>query len=156
MGVNEPKAFSGLPATASLTFYSGECHHMRSGFIALVIACGLSAAALAAELQPQSIAFLVELGIDPKSPKVTGIINDQVRDKNLNSLAAIRDRDGVQRFIATRNFVHAYVKDMKTPFPPSHLYSNLYLTPEEVTTMRKLQCDAEKALPQKPTFSFCP
>jgi hypothetical protein len=129
---------------------------MRSGFIALIFASALSATALAAELQPQSIAFLVELGIDPKSPQVTGTVNDQVGDKSLNSLAAIRDRDGVQRFIATRNFARAYLKDMKTPFPPSHLYSTLYLKPDEVTQMRKLQCDAEKALPQKPTFSFCP
>jgi hypothetical protein len=88
--------------------------------------------ASAAELQGKSIAFLKELGIDPASPQITGIVNDQVGPYSLDVIAAKRDEDGVQRFVATRNFFHAFVKDSRTKYPPAHLYQTLYLTSDEV------------------------
>lgn len=134
---------------------------MRSGFIALIFAFGLSAAASAAELQPKSIAFLIELGFDPKSPKITDIVNDQVGERNLDNMAAERDKDGVKRFIATRNFVRQYRKNTKTPFPSREFYETRYLTAEEVTFVSaeilRQECAAEKASPQtKPAIRLRP
>ena len=104
---------------------------MRSVFIALIFTFGLSAAGSTAELQPKSIAFLKELGINPSSAEVTTIIDDQVGEYSLDALAARRNEDGVKSFIATRNFIRQYRKNTKTPQPSIDLYQIRYLTAEE-------------------------
>ncbi|MDE2264804.1 MAG: hypothetical protein KGL29_02800, partial [Alphaproteobacteria bacterium] len=66
-----------------------------------------------ADVTPATAAFLKEIGIDPASPDVTLAADDVVSNKDiqnvsLNSLAAMRDQEGVKRFIATRAFIHRY------------------------------------------------
>lgn len=134
---------------------------MRNGFIALVLAFGLSTAAMAAELQPKTVAYLIELGFDPKSPTVTDIAGDVVKDQSLDTLAADRDRQGTRRFIATRNFVRKYRKNTATPFPPRELYNTSFLTSEEVKFVSaeivRQRCAAEKASGAKPNpYMPCP
>jgi len=92
----------------------------------------LSAASLAAELQPKSAAFLVEIGYDPKSPMITQIVGDKIGNVTLDSLAAKRDRTMVKRFIVTRNFARQYRANANLPFPSPLDYSDDYFTPEEV------------------------
>lgn len=87
--------------------------------------------AWAGELQGKSIAFLKELGLDPASREITGIINDQVASYSLDALAAKRNEDGVKAFIATRNFIRKYQQNTKTPFPPGDLYVIRFLKPDE-------------------------
>ena len=43
---------------------------MQRTVMALIFTIGLSAAGLAAELQPDTIAYLVKIGFDPKSPMI--------------------------------------------------------------------------------------
>ena len=99
--------------------------------------------ALGGKLQPVSAAFLRELGIDPEAEEVTTILNDQVGTwsygfpYSLDSLAALRDENGVQQFIATRNFARKYLKDPKTKFPPSEVYQTEFLTEDEVQFILK-------------------
>ena len=94
--------------------------------------------ALGGKLQPASAAFLRELGIDPESEQITNILDDQMGawsigfPYSLDSLAAMRDENGVQQFIATRNFVRKYMKDPKTPFPPHEFYQTEFLKEDEV------------------------
>lgn len=94
--------------------------------------------ALGGKLQPKAAAYLRERGIDPESEQITLIQNDQVGmwsdgvPYSLDLLALYRDKMGVQRFIATRNFVRKYMKDPKTPFPPSNVYHTSFLKEIEV------------------------
>lgn len=89
------------------------------------------AAASAGELQGKSIDFLKELGLDPASSEIVGIVDDQVGKYSLDALAAKRDEDGVKAFIATRNFIRTYQQNTATPFPPIDLYVIRYLKPDE-------------------------
>jgi hypothetical protein len=124
---------------------------MRQALMVLVAMFVLHEATNAAELQPKSVAFLIELGLDPKSPTITQIIADKVGERTLDTLAAIRDRDGVVRFVATRNFIRQYRANTRTPFPPTHLYNAQYLTPEEVkfvsAEIQRQECAATKTPP---------
>jgi hypothetical protein len=94
--------------------------------------------ALGGKLQPASAAFLQELGIDPVAEEITAILNDQMGTwsygfpYSLDSLAAMRDENGVMQFIATRNFARKYLKDPKTKFPPREVYETKYLKEDEV------------------------
>jgi hypothetical protein len=106
------------------------------------------ATASAAELQGKSIAFLKELGLDPASKQITGIINERVASYSLDALAAKRDEDGVKAFIATRNFIRKYQQNTKTPFPPDDLYVIRYLKPEEAQFI-SAQLIKERAQPKK-------
>ena len=100
------------------------------------------------DLQGKNIAFLKELGLDPASKEVTGIIDDQVATYSLDALAAKRDEDGVKAFIATRNFIRKYQQNTKTPFPPADLYLIRYLKPEEAQFI-SAQLIKERAQPKK-------
>jgi len=94
--------------------------------------------ALGGKLQPASAAFLQELGIDREAEEITAILNDQVGTwsygfpYSLDSLAAMRDENGVLQFIATRNFARKYLKDPKTKFPPRDVYQTGFLKEDEV------------------------
>lgn len=90
-----------------------------------------AAAASAGELQGKSIDFLKELGLDPASNEIVGIVDDQVGKYSLDALAAKRDENGVTAFIATRNFIRTYQQNTATPFPPDDLYVIRFLKPEE-------------------------
>ena len=101
--------------------------------------------ALGGKLQPASAAFLRELGFDLESEQVTAILNDQVGKLSdgvpysLDTLAAVRDKMGVRRFIVTRNFARKFMKDPKTPFPPRDTYEPECLKDDEVDFMLKQQ-----------------
>src|SRR3979409_428560 len=79
----------------------------RCFFFALLLAG--STAASAGERQPKTVAFLQEIGIDPKSEEIVSIIDDQRglmpdgRPFSLDALATSRSENGVRYFIATRN-----------------------------------------------------
>lgn len=94
--------------------------------------------ALGGKLQPASVAFLQELGIDPESEEVTIILNDQVGEwsagvpYSLDTLAATRNEVAIRSFIVTRNWVRKYMKDTKTKFPPREVYQVDYLTDAEI------------------------
>ncbi len=106
----------------------------------IVMALLLSAApagAWAADLAPQTAAFLREIGIDPASAKVTAIADDKVGTYSLADLASRRNEDGVKAFIATRNFIHAFMRDPKTDFPDDDLYVIRYLTDDEKASVAK-------------------
>lgn len=77
--------------------------------------------------------FLREIGVDPTSADVTSIAKDDASGINLNSLAANHDAQGVKRFIATRAFLHKFLINSNTPFPPPDLYDVQYLTKVEQT-----------------------
>ena len=87
--------------------------------------------AAAVELQPKSVAFLKEIKINPSSPDVTAVVNDEVGKYSLDAIASKRSEDGVRAFIATRNFVRKYRQNTRTPFPKTDLYVIYYLTDEE-------------------------
>ena len=99
--------------------------------------------ALGGKLQPKAAAYLRERGIDPESEQITLIQNDQAGmwsagvPYSLDTLALVRDKMGVQRFIATRNFVRKYMKDPKTPFPPGNVYQTSFLKENEVEFILK-------------------
>lgn len=100
--------------------------------ILLVMVCwSLWAGPAFAGLTPEASAFLQELGVDATSPEVVAVADDNIDGKTLAKIAAKRDAMGVKRFIATRNFAHAFQKDPKTPFPPDDLYDIYYLSKEE-------------------------
>jgi len=111
-------------------------------FFVFVLLLAGSTAALAGELQPKTVAYLQEIGIDPKSEQITVIIDDQAglspngRPFNLDMLAALRSENGVRYFIATRNFIRKYQQNTKTPFPPNEVYQVRYLKPEEIRFIR--------------------
>jgi hypothetical protein len=105
---------------------------------ALFVALALLAAVSAKALNPATEAFLTEIKIDPKSADVQAIAGDVVitedgTEVSLDSLAAVRDIAGTQRFVATRKFVKAYMKNTKTPFPDRKVYDTAYLNEDEVT-----------------------
>ncbi len=101
-----------------------------------------STVASAAELQPKTVAFLAELGINPRSEEIASIIGDQGglmpdgRPFSLDALATLRSENGVRHFIATRNFIRRYQQNIKTPFPPNDVYQVRYLQPAEVQFVR--------------------
>jgi hypothetical protein len=121
---------------------------MQRTVMALTFTIGLSAAGLAAELQQRTIAYLVEIGFDPKSSMITQIIGDKVGNTTLDSLAGDRDRSEVKRFIVTRNFVRQYKVNPDLPFPSPLDYNDKYFTSEEVDFFlardTKRRCAAEK------------
>jgi hypothetical protein len=84
-----------------------------------------------AGLGPGAIAFLQELGVDASSPEVVAVADDNIDGKTLDKIAAKRNEGGGKRFIATRNFAQAFLKDPKTPFPPDDVYHISYLGKEE-------------------------
>ena len=88
--------------------------------------------ALAGGLQPNTVAFLQELGFDPASKQIALIADDQVGEYSLDALAAVRDHNGTKAFIAMRNFVREYLENSKTPFPPPTLYWTQFLKDKEV------------------------
>ena len=124
---------------------------MRRTVMALTFTIGLSAAGLAAELQPDTIAYLVKIGFDPKSPTITQIIGDKVGNITLDSLAGDHDRSEVRRFIITRNFVRQSKVNPDLPFPSPLDYNDRYFSSEEVdfflardAERLKRRCAAEK------------
>ena len=125
-----------------------KVHIVQRTVMALTFTIGLSAAGLAAELQQDTIAYLVKIGFDPKSPMITQIIGDKVGNTTLDSLVADRDRSEVKRFIVTRNFVRQYKANADLPFPSPLDYNDKYFTDEEVDFFlardTKRRCAAEK------------
>ena len=128
---------------------------MRTIIVSLLF--GGAAVVAAAALSPKALDYLRELGIDPGSAEITGIIDDQIgrgadgKPFNLDTFAIRRSESGVRNFIATRNFIRKFQKDSKTPFPPNDVYQTRYLTPEELQFIRtalggKLQPKAEAFL----------
>ncbi|MBI5247845.1 MAG: hypothetical protein HY923_11770 [Elusimicrobia bacterium] len=100
-------------------------------------ALALFAAASASALSPETETFLKGLKIDPQSADIQAIAadvvaNDEGEEVSLDTLAAKRDEMGVKRFVATRKFVKAYMKNTKTPFPERKLYEISFLKPNEV------------------------
>jgi len=100
-------------------------------FLAATLGLMTISVSIGAGLQPTTAAFLQELGINPNSPEVTAVANDQADKYSLDSLAAKRDEDGVKRFIATRNFIRKFHQNPKTPQPPADLYNMYMLTTAE-------------------------
>ena len=105
----------------------------RLVLVVLALFCAVSASAL----KPKTVAFLKELGYDAKSAQIKAIAGDSVttdkgKVKSLDTLAAKRDEEGVKRFIVTRTFVKAYMKDTKTKFPDREYYETSYLKEDEV------------------------
>ena len=139
-------------------------HIMQRTVMALIFTIGLSAAGLAAELQQKTIAFLLEIGFDPKSPMIMQIVGDKVGNTTLDSLAGDRDRSEVRRFIITRNFIRQFKVNPDLPFPSPLDYNDEYFTSEEVdfflakdTERRKRRCAAEKIPSGKiPSGTFLP
>ncbi len=89
-----------------------------------------------AELSPKAVEFLQEISIDPGSEHVKAISEDkiQMRDgeiASLDELARKKLKHAVIRFIATRTFVHAYMRDTNTRLPPTDDYDAAFLTSEE-------------------------
>ena len=128
---------------------------MRTLIVSLLF--GGATVIAAAALSPKAVDYLRELGIDPASEQVTGIMDDQIgrgadgKPFNLGTFATRRSESGVRNFIATRNFIRKYLLDTKTPFPPNEVYQVRYLKPEELQFIRtalggKLQPIAEAFL----------
>lgn len=98
----------------------------------------LAATSASAALSPATEAFLQEIGYNVQSPEIALIADDTITTKSglvvtLNTLAAKRDEVGVRRFVVTRNFVKAYMKDTQTPFPDREFYYTTYLKSNEVS-----------------------
>lgn len=110
-------------------------------FVPLVMLVAASASAM----NPATEAFLRELKIDPQSAQVRAVAADVIKsdsgeDISLDSLAAKRDEPSVRRFITTRNFVKAYLKNPKTPWPAADKYDLTYFSANEVDSiLSKLQ-----------------
>ncbi|MBI2813445.1 MAG: hypothetical protein HYX71_04120 [Opitutae bacterium] len=113
---------------------------MRHVFATVLLASAVVVSA--APLSPKALDYLKELGIDPDSAEVTGVLDDQInrggdgKPFNLEAFATRRSESGVRNFIATRNFVRKFQKDPKTPFPSNDVYQMRYVTPEEVQFIR--------------------
>lgn len=96
------------------------------------------------ELQPQTTAFLRELGLDPASKQIARIIDDRVGEYSLDALAAKRDQRGVKVFIVMHNFVRDFRQDAKTPFPPPENYWDYFMKPEEIDFFLERQAKESK------------
>jgi hypothetical protein len=112
---------------------------MRFPLVALLFA-GVLIGPAHARLSASAAAFLNEIGVDPASADVKlvsndVVSNDDVQGVSLTSLAAKRDEEGVKRFIATRVFIHKYMKDTNTQEPSAALYDTQYLTKSEQNFM---------------------
>jgi hypothetical protein len=108
---------------------------MRTLFCILVCTL-ISATSVAAELSQNAIEFLKEVGIDPGSERVRSILGDIVQTRSgeiasVEELAKKRNKAALLRFICTRNFVQAYVRDGNTRLPATEDYEPLFLTKEE-------------------------
>jgi hypothetical protein len=108
---------------------------MRTLFCILVCTL-ISATSVAAELSQNAIEFLKEVGIDPGSERVRSILGDIVQTRSgeiasVEELAKKRNKAALLRFISTRNFVQAYVRDGNTRLPATEDYEPLFLTKEE-------------------------
>lgn len=103
------------------------------------------AAASASAMTPETEAYLRKIGLDPQSAQVRGIASDAVKSESgtvitLDSLAAETEKTAVLRFVTTRNFVKAYLKNPKTPWPPADKYDLTYFSAAEVDQiLNKLQ-----------------
>jgi len=89
-----------------------------------------------AELSSNAVEFLEKIGVDPDSENVKAIAEDkiQMRDgeiASLDELARKKLKKAIMRFIATRTFVHAYIRDTNTRLPPTDDYEAAFLTSEE-------------------------
>jgi hypothetical protein len=84
-----------------------------------------------AALAHSTVEFLQKLNISANSADVVAVADDSVNGVTLDSLAADGDRTGAKRFIATRAFIHKYLKDPSTAFPSTELYDVAYLTKTE-------------------------
>jgi hypothetical protein len=105
---------------------------------ALFVAFALFAATSASALEPATAAYLTKQGYDPQSEEITRISQDVITAKDgtaysLDTLAADGDKTGTRAFVTTRNFIKAYMKDTKTPFPKREVYQTVYLKPNEVS-----------------------
>ncbi len=105
------------------------------------LAALLMAPPAAAELSPKAVEFLKAIGLDPESAPVKAIADDVVPDRqgkpvNLEELARRKNAFGIRRFIATRNFLHAYQADPNTRIPLADDYEPSFLTVEEKAIVR--------------------
>jgi len=94
-----------------------------------------------AELSSEATTFLKEIGLDPASPRVKAVAEDSVPGPhgnpiNLEELARRKDAFAVRRFIATRNFLHAYEADPNTRIPSADDYESSYLSAAERALVR--------------------
>jgi hypothetical protein len=110
-------------------------------FVLICLATSLAAVPAAAELSPKAIEFLKEIGVDPESAPVKAVAEDVVPDRhgkpvNLDELAQHKNAFGIRRFIATRNFLHAYQADPNTRIPRADDYEASFLTTEEKAIVR--------------------
>lgn len=108
---------------------------MRIVFGILLIAL-TSATSASAELSQKAVEFLKEIGVDAESDRVRSILNDAIqihKEKvvSVEELAKNRNKTALLRFISTRNFVQAYVRDMNTRLPATDDYDASFLTLEE-------------------------
>jgi hypothetical protein len=117
-----------------------ECSERRSTLMRTlfcIFVCALiSASSAAAELSRSATEFMKEIGVDPASEKVRSLLNDVVQTRNgeiasVEEFASKRNKAALLRFISTRNFVQAYVRDGNTRLPATEDYEPLFLTKEE-------------------------
>ena len=109
--------------------------HRVIGFLLLSVVATVPATA---EPSQKTIEFLREIGVDPESERIKGISSDVIQSQkgeiaSVEELAKKRNKAALLRFISTRNFVKAYVRDVNTRLPATDDYDASYLTPEEKT-----------------------
>lgn len=85
-----------------------------------------------AGVNPDTAAYLQEIGIDPRTPEVVEVSQDTVGAYTLDALAAERDEVRVRRFIYTRTFLHRFLADSNHLHIEPDKYDIGFLTPEEV------------------------
>lgn len=119
---------------------------MKSLLIAVAV---FSAFALPARaLAPETEAFLVKAGIDPKSPQVrmadeegpvSTIYRDEEKEFSLDSLAKEGAKNGIKAFVAARDFIRKLKMNFAGTPSPKEGFDALYLTPDErKLAMKKL------------------
>ena len=104
---------------------------LAAALAALSVPAFAALAGPAHALKPETAAFLKKNGFDPASPQIARIAEDKVGDASLDSIADDGDKKGLRQFVATRNFIRAFMKDTETPFPEDGLYAAEYLNEQE-------------------------
>lgn len=105
--------------------------------IALLSVILISVFPVLADLSATTNGYLKEVGLDPHSADIAGVAEDAIRTKNgdvasLDELARQKkSKAEIERFVGTRRFVKAYVRDQTTRLPAADRYDPAYLTDEE-------------------------